>query len=86
MTTGLYIRAKIAGQWQSVDIADERVSKADLLGWLRSRGGANRYAENVVGILLGRGPLHVEGKNGDSTARGQLEMFSCTEMRAPEPF
>jgi len=34
------------------------LDKASLLKWLRSRGGENKLAENVVGVVLGHGPLH----------------------------
>lgn len=53
--TGISIRAKIDDKWQAVDISDARLSNEDLVKWLRSRGGHNPLAENVVGILLGRG-------------------------------
>ncbi len=49
--TGIYVRAKDEGKWQSVDIV--YLDKASLLRWLRSRGGDNKWAESVVGVLLG---------------------------------
>ena len=50
--TGIYIRAKDeAGKWGSHDIA--HLDRESLLRWLRSRGGSNPWAENVVAILLG---------------------------------
>lgn len=54
--TGIYVRAKVGDKWDSYDIA--QLDKASLLAWLLSRGGSNPWAENVVGILLGHGPLH----------------------------
>lgn len=56
--TGIYVRAQNEkGKWLSADIA--HLSSASLLHWLRSRGGENPLAENVVGILLGHpGRLH----------------------------
>lgn len=55
--TGIYVRAQFPdGQWSSVDIYC--LTKDSLLGWLKSRGGDNRWAEDVVGILLGHGHLH----------------------------
>ena len=55
--TGIYVRAQHpSGAWQSVDIFD--LDKPSLLAWLRSRGGDNPWAEDVVGILLGHGHLH----------------------------
>lgn len=62
--TGLYVRARHpeqaehdrAGRWDSVDIYF--LNKESLLEWLRSRGGDNPWAEDVVGILLGHGHLH----------------------------
>jgi hypothetical protein len=54
--TGIYVRAKQPdGSWCSIDIY--ALEKASLLAWLRSRGD-NRWAEDVVGILLGHGHLH----------------------------
>jgi len=54
--TGIYVRAlSPEGKWMSVDIA--LLDKESLLSWLRSRGGNNPWAENVVGILLGHGNL-----------------------------
>lgn len=53
--TGIYVRAKCNGKWGSYDIAT--LEKESLFQWLRSRGGENVWAENVVGILLGHGPL-----------------------------
>ena len=51
--TGIFIRAKNDGKWDSVDIA--ALDKKSLLSFLRSRGGENEWAENVVGILLFHG-------------------------------
>ena len=54
--TGIYVRAKFPeGGWGNVDIRD--LDAESLLRWLRSRGGNNQLAENVVGILLGHGHL-----------------------------
>lgn len=53
--TGIYVRAKRANKWDTVDIAE--LNKASLLAWLRSRGGENPWAENTVGQLLGHGQL-----------------------------
>jgi len=59
--TGIYVRAKhvhntenaVAGKHASVDIAV--LTKDSVLTWLRSRGGENAWAEDVVGHLLGYG-------------------------------
>jgi len=52
--TGIYIRAiDPSGNWNSVDIA--QLDKQSLHAFLRSRGGENLWAENIVGILLGYG-------------------------------
>jgi len=48
--TGVYIRAKVKREWQSVDIYS--LDAPSLLEWLRSRGGENVWAENTVGSLL----------------------------------
>ena len=50
--TGIYVRAiDPAGEWISADIS--QLDRASLTAWLRSRGGENQWAENVVLILLG---------------------------------
>lgn len=55
--TGILVQAQLPdGKWDSVDIAI--LTKESLLEWLRSRGGDNKWAEDVVGILLGYGHLH----------------------------
>jgi hypothetical protein len=55
--TGIPVRAKSrSGKWINADIA--QLDKPSLLAWLRSRGGANEWAEDVVGLLLGHGVLH----------------------------
>ena len=55
--TGIYVRAmRESGKWESVDIPC--LTKESLWEWLKSRGGDNPYAEDVVGILLGHGHLH----------------------------
>lgn len=60
LSTGIYVRAKHeSGKWESVDILC--LTKESLLDWLRSRGGNNSWAEDVVGILLGYGHLHEHG-------------------------
>lgn len=59
--TGLFVRAW-DGRWVSTDIAT--LDRQSLLTWLRSRGGDNPWAEDVVGILLGHGHLHgLEGRD-----------------------
>lgn len=54
--TGIYVRARSRGKWGSHDIA--ALDKPSLLAWLKSRGGDNQVAEDVVGHLLGYGPLN----------------------------
>jgi hypothetical protein len=50
--TGICVRAQgIGGKWGAYDIAE--LDKDSLRAWLRSRGGVNKFAENVVFILLG---------------------------------
>ena len=46
--TGIIIRAEIEGRVESVDIGDERVSGEELTRWMRIKGGANPWAENLV--------------------------------------
>lgn len=57
METGIFIRAKVEGKWESVDIGDSRLSAVETLSWLRSRGGHNAWAENTVLLLLGKEPV-----------------------------
>lgn len=62
--TGIFVRARhpeqtthdMAGRWDTIDIYF--LTRDSLLEWLRSRGGDNEWAENVVGTLLGHGHLH----------------------------
>ena len=59
--TGLFVRAKQAdGRWGSVDIAE--LDTVSLQSWLRSRGGENQWAEDVVLILLGHDPYDLPGR------------------------
>ena len=61
--TGIFVRAQVpGGKWDSVDIA--QLDAESLLEWLRSRDGDNSLAENVVGILLGHGHLHLSPAEG----------------------
>lgn len=50
--TDIYVRAETSsGEWKSVDVV--QLDKQSLLTWLKSRGGNNEFAEEVVCILLG---------------------------------
>jgi len=53
LDSGFPIRAKnrATGRYDTYDII--QLDKPSLLAWLRSRGGDNEYAENVVLLLLG---------------------------------
>lgn len=53
--TNIFVRARKGQEFVSVDIAE--LDRASLLAWLRSRGGENVWAENVIGILLDHGHL-----------------------------
>jgi len=55
-STGIFVRATRNGSYGTYDIA--ALDAPSLLEWLRCRGGENKWAENVVGILLGHGHLH----------------------------
>lgn len=57
-STGIFVRALDGDRWDSVDIA--QLDRSSLLLWLRSRGGDNPWAEDVVGIILGHGHLHAD--------------------------
>jgi len=54
MDTGIFITVEVDGKWWSLDIGDHRVTDEQVLMWLRSRGGHNPWAENVVLKFLGR--------------------------------
>ncbi len=54
METGIFIRAQVNGKWDTYDIGDKQLTDAQVLAWLRSRGGKNTWAERVVMTLLGR--------------------------------
>jgi len=54
--TGIFVRALTPDGHASVDISC--LTPKSLLKWLRSCGGKNELAENVVGVLLGHGHLH----------------------------
>lgn len=50
--TGIYVRARDPeGHWDAFDICE--LTRPSLIEWLRSRGGNNPWAEEVVLILLG---------------------------------
>lgn len=49
--TGIAIRALDGATWISADISE--LDQPSLHRWLRSRGGENEFAENVVYVLLG---------------------------------
>lgn len=49
--TGIYVRAKLNGEWGSYDIAT--LTSESLMAFLRSRGGKNEWAENTVLSMLG---------------------------------
>lgn len=60
-STGIYVRAKNSeGHWEAIDMAC--LTRESLLEWLHSRGQCNIWAENVIGVVLGHGPLHAEDK------------------------
>jgi len=56
--TGIYIRAWSDSKNKFVSADILHLDKDSLLEWLKSRGGDNPWAEDVVGILLGHGHLH----------------------------
>lgn len=61
--TGIFVRAlNTENKIDSVDISE--LDKESLLGWLRSRGGDNKWAEDTVGIILGHGHLHTTPPEG----------------------
>jgi hypothetical protein len=50
-STGILVRARRGEHWCSMDIGE--LDRDSLMRWLRSRGGENPWAENVVLIMLG---------------------------------
>lgn len=56
--TGIYIRAWSDAEDKFVNADIFHLDKESLLEWLKSRGGDNPWAEDVVGILLSHGHLH----------------------------
>lgn len=59
--TGIYVRAWSESDDKFVNADIVHLDKDSLLHWLKSRGGDNPWAEDVVGILLGHGHLHTKG-------------------------
>lgn len=54
--TAIFVRAVDGeGKWHSADIVT--LDRDSLIRWLRSRGGKNLLAENVVLVLLGHEPV-----------------------------
>lgn len=54
-STGIFVRAvDVDGRLRPVDIVE--LDRPSLMAWLRSRGGDNRWAEDVVLRLLGHEP------------------------------
>lgn len=61
--TGIFTRAIVEGgdpRERSVDIAV--LDNKSLVAFLRSKGGANEFAEDCIGMILGYGPLHPTGE------------------------
>ena len=58
-TTGIYVRARMGGGgWGNADIAE--LDRISLLRFLRSRGGANLWAENTVLAMLEHEPFQAD--------------------------
>jgi hypothetical protein len=77
---GILVRAiNVNGLWDNIDIA--HLDAESLLTWLRSRGGANDYAEQVVFLLLGHSATSqtlasralADPSSGDNDASSALE-------------
>jgi hypothetical protein len=52
VSTGIYVRCEVPGDgFDAVDIWC--LEQESLMRWLRSRGGANEWAEITVALLLG---------------------------------
>ena len=64
MNTGIFIRVQFGGL--NADIGDPIVSDEKVLEWLRSRGGHNPWAENVVLALLGRKQIATGEEKGEA--------------------
>lgn len=59
--TRIYIRAKIAGRWESVDIADPRLPADELLRWLARLSDPNvvKTMEHVRAAIIDEGEKNV---------------------------
>lgn len=58
---GINVRAQNdSGSWETADITV--LTAESLLEWLKSKGGDNPFAENLVGIIFGHGHLHENSK------------------------
>jgi len=51
--TGIFVRAKNGDSWGSYDCAV--LDKPSFLSWIRSRGGSNAFAEDILGLVMGYG-------------------------------
>lgn len=56
-STGIYVRAWSDKEARMVSADIMYLTAESLLTWLRSRGGYNPWAEDVVGILMGHGHI-----------------------------
>ncbi len=65
---GIHVRAMLDGSWGRYDIV--ALDGPSLIAWLKSRGGDNPWAEDVVGILLGHGHLHEVAEEAADDDRG----------------
>lgn len=59
--TGIFVRAWTA-EGRCVTACISELDRASLLAWLRRDDGDNPLAEDVVGILLGHGHLHIRSE------------------------
>jgi hypothetical protein len=65
--TGIYVRARLPVPergYASIDIW--YLTRPSLMEWLRSRGGANEWAENTVAMLLNHDPPSAPRSGEDS--------------------
>jgi len=81
--TGILIRAEIDGRWGPVDIGDDQLPVDQLVNWLRSKGGANPFAENLMLMFLGRPqtahevPFYIESADANyRTTKGSMRTWA----------
>ena len=77
--TGIFVRAQLDGKWGSHDCV--MLDAVSFRRWIRSRGGVNPFAEDILGLALGYGRLselpedEVESDIGDGKLEAKLYLY-----------